>query len=60
MKRGDSKATATATLKLVDAEKPPMRLLMARFAAEHVKTLYPQRLATWQEWEQVSRAAEGE
>jgi len=60
MKRGDPRATAAAILKLVDAEKPPMRLLLGRFAAEHVKTLYSQRLATWQEWEQVSRAAEGE
>jgi NAD(P)-dependent dehydrogenase (short-subunit alcohol dehydrogenase family) len=59
IKRGDPKATAEAILKVVDAVNPPLRLLLGNFASDHVKELYPQRLALWAEWESVSRAAEG-
>jgi NAD(P)-dependent dehydrogenase (short-subunit alcohol dehydrogenase family) len=58
-KRGDPKATAEAILKVVDAENPPLRLLLGNFACDVVKELYPKRLATWLEWEAVSRAADG-
>lgn len=58
-KRGDPKATARAILKLVDAENPPLRLLLGNRACDVVKEVYPKRLATWAEWETVSRAADG-
>ena len=58
-KRGDPKATAEAILKVVDAENPPLRLLLGNRACDCVKELYPKRLATWAEWEAVSRAADG-
>ena len=58
-KRGDPKATSKAILKIVDAENPPLRLLLGNFACDCVKELYPKRLATWLEWETVSRAADG-
>jgi electron transfer flavoprotein alpha/beta subunit len=56
---GDPKASAEAILKVVDAENPPLRLLLGNFACDCVKELYPKRLATWAEWETVSRAADG-
>ena len=59
-KRGDPRATAAAVLKAVDSENPPLRLLLGNAPAQYVKELYPQRLATWAEWETVSRAAQGE
>jgi NAD(P)-dependent dehydrogenase (short-subunit alcohol dehydrogenase family) len=59
-KRGDPRATSAAVLKAVDSENPPLRLLLGNPAAEYVKELYPQRLATWAEWEKISRAADGE
>jgi len=57
-KWGDPKASAAAILKVVDAENPPLRLLLGNVAADLVKDLYPQRLATWTEREAVSRAAD--
>ena len=59
-KRGDPRATAAAVLKAVDSENPPLRLLLGNAPTQYVKELYPQRLATWAEWENVSRAAQGE
>ncbi len=59
-KRGDPRATSVAVLKAVDAENPPLRLLLGIAPTQYVKELYPQRLATWAEWENVSRAAQGE
>lgn len=58
-KWGDPRASAAAILKVVDAENPPLRLLLGNLAADLVKDLYPRRLATWAEWEAVSRAAGG-
>jgi NAD(P)-dependent dehydrogenase (short-subunit alcohol dehydrogenase family) len=58
-KRGDPTASAAAVLALVDADEPPLRLLLGGFATDYVHDLYPKRLATWAAWEQVSRAADG-
>ncbi len=58
-KPGDPKASAAAILKVVDSENPPLRLLLGNFAADWVKEVYPRRLATWAEWEGVSRSADG-
>jgi NAD(P)-dependent dehydrogenase (short-subunit alcohol dehydrogenase family) len=58
-KPGDPKASAAAILKVVDSENPPLRLLLGNFAADWVKEVYPRRLATWAEWESVSRSADG-
>jgi NAD(P)-dependent dehydrogenase (short-subunit alcohol dehydrogenase family) len=59
-KPGDPKASAAAILEVVDSENPPLRLLLGKFAADWVKEVYPRRLATWAEWERVSRAADGQ
>ncbi|BDI29167.1 short-chain dehydrogenase/reductase [Capsulimonas corticalis] len=60
MKPGDPTATSEAILKVVDAENPPLRLLLGAFATELLPKVYDQRLKTWAEWTDVSRAADGE
>jgi NAD(P)-dependent dehydrogenase (short-subunit alcohol dehydrogenase family) len=56
---GDPTATRAAILQVVDAEKPPLRILFGR-SLDAVTDEYHQRLATWNEWQPVSLAAYGE
>jgi NAD(P)-dependent dehydrogenase (short-subunit alcohol dehydrogenase family) len=58
-KYGDPAAAGPALLRIVDAENPPLRVLFGSQPLEIVKHIYAQRLQTWNEWEQVSRDAEG-
>lgn len=56
---GDPKASAAAVLKLVDAEKPPLRILFGELPLQLAKADYESRLATWEEWQPVSIEAQG-
>ena len=56
---GIPEATAEAVLKLVDAENPPLRLFLGKVALPWAKQVYTERLATWEEWADVSAAAHG-
>jgi hypothetical protein len=56
---GDPKATAPAILKLVDADEPPLRLILGAGPLPMFKQLYEKRLATWEQWADVSNAAQG-
>lgn len=56
---GVPEATAGAILKLVDAANPPLRLFLGKVALPWVKQVYEQRLATWEEWDEVAAAAHG-
>lgn len=58
-KRGEPDATAAAVLAVVDADEPPLCLLLGEFPTQLVRTVYAERLATWSQWEQVSRDAQG-
>lgn len=49
-----------AILKLVDAENPPLRLLLGKTATQIVPQLYERRLKVWAEWEDVARAVDGD
>ncbi len=60
MKRGDPQATAEAILQIVDAENPPLRFLLGNEMLPMVRAAYADRLATWEAWEEVSNAAQGE
>jgi NAD(P)-dependent dehydrogenase (short-subunit alcohol dehydrogenase family) len=57
--RGDPRATAAAILKLVDAKKPPLRVFFGSGLLEMMKAEYATRIATWEEWNEVSEAAHG-
>jgi len=60
IKYGDPAATSQAILKVVDSEHPPLRLLLGAFGIQLVSQIYEQRLKTWAEWADVSRAADGD
>jgi NAD(P)-dependent dehydrogenase (short-subunit alcohol dehydrogenase family) len=59
MKRGVPEATAEAILKIVDADKPPLRLFLGEMPINMAKEDYAKRIATWEEWQTVSAAAQG-
>jgi len=49
----------SAILKVVDAEKPPLRVFFGEQPVQIASHIYQQRLAEWAEWAPVSREAEG-
>lgn len=49
----------SAILKVVDAEKPPLRVFFGEQPTLLAPRIYQQRLAEWAEWANVSREAEG-
>ncbi|WP_263773116.1 SDR family NAD(P)-dependent oxidoreductase [Propionivibrio soli] len=57
---GDPAATAAAILKVVDAENPPMRLMLGNWLLPMMKQVYQRRIETWEEWAAVSNAAQGD
>ena len=58
--KGDPAATAEAVLKLVDAAEPPLRFILGNTNLPLARKTYAARLATWEAWEEVSNAAQGE
>ncbi len=58
--KGDPYATAEAILKVVDAEEPPLRMILGNKNLPLARAAYANRLATWEAWEAVSNAAQGE
>ena len=58
--RGDPQATPEAILKVVDAENPPLRLILGSTGLPMVRAAYAARLATWEAWAADSNAAQGE
>jgi NAD(P)-dependent dehydrogenase (short-subunit alcohol dehydrogenase family) len=56
---GDPQATAAAILKVVDTDNPPLRLLLGTGPLPMIKKLYEGRLNTWDQWAEVSNAAQG-
>lgn len=59
MERGDPAATPEALFAVVDAENPPLRFFLGSHNLPWVHTAYTERLATWEEWADVSNAAQG-
>ena len=58
-REGNPEATRQAVLRVVDADDPPLRLLLGADMVELVTDVYESRLATWREWADVSAAAQG-
>ena len=56
---GDPVATREAILKVVDAERPPLRIFFGDGPLAIASADYASRLSTWREWEPVSIAAHG-
>jgi NAD(P)-dependent dehydrogenase (short-subunit alcohol dehydrogenase family) len=57
--QGDPAASARAVLKIVDAEQPPLRVFFGVGPLQLAAEDYQQRLATWREWEHISKEAQG-
>ena len=57
--QGDPRATSAAILAIVDADDPPLRVVLGAGVVERLNAVYESRLATWREWERVSVAAHG-
>ncbi|MCL1840658.1 MAG: SDR family oxidoreductase [Propionibacteriaceae bacterium] len=57
--QGDPRATREAILTIVDAENPPLRFFLGATPLATAKADYAQRLATWEQWNDVSQAAQG-
>jgi len=60
MERGDPNATPDALFKVVDAENSPLRFNLGSHNLPWVRAAYADRLATWEAWDAVSSAAQGD
>ncbi len=56
---GNPTATRGAILKVVDADKPPLRIFFGKAPLKIATQDYESRLATWNEWQPVSVEAYG-
>jgi NAD(P)-dependent dehydrogenase (short-subunit alcohol dehydrogenase family) len=56
---GDPAATSAALLKIVDAEKPPLRAFFGEAPLAMAKADYASRIALWEEWNDVAIEAQG-
>ena len=56
---GDPVASATAILRIVDAEQPPLRAFFGSAPLAIAQADYESRLATWREWQPVAELAQG-
>ncbi len=57
---GNPTATASAILKVIDASEPPLRLLLGTGPLPMIKKVYERRLSPWDQWAEVSNAAQGD
>jgi NAD(P)-dependent dehydrogenase (short-subunit alcohol dehydrogenase family) len=57
---GDPDATGAAILKIVDAEKPPLRIFFGSGGLPMTKAEYARRIETWEKWNDLSIAAQGD
>lgn len=59
MERGDPNATPDAIFKVVDSDNPPLRINLGSHNLPWTRNAYEERLKTWEEWDAVSSAAQG-
>jgi len=56
---GDPAATGPAILKVVDATDPPLRIFFGSGGLPMIRAEYARRIETWEQWNDVSIAAQG-
>ncbi|MFI5698372.1 SDR family NAD(P)-dependent oxidoreductase [Kribbella sp. NPDC051586] len=56
---GDPAAAAQALLKIVDSDKPPLRILFGQGFYKVLQQTYADRLKTWADWQDLSIEAHG-
>ncbi|RYG54204.1 MAG: SDR family NAD(P)-dependent oxidoreductase [Chitinophagaceae bacterium] len=59
LERGDPNATPPALFQVVDAENPPLRFHLGSHNLPWVRAAYEERLALWEQWDEVSSSAQG-
>lgn len=59
LERGNPEATPEAIFAVVDAENPPLRLLLGKNDLPYIKKIYAERIEEWEAWKSVSDAAQG-
>lgn len=55
---GDPQRAAEALLRIVDADEPPLRVLLGELAATMAPAAYRARLDEWARWEHLARTAD--
>ncbi|WP_100812277.1 MULTISPECIES: SDR family oxidoreductase [Microbacterium] len=56
---GSPEASAAAMMRIVDAEKPPLRVFFGTAPRPIAEADYAARLKTWEEWQDVAELAQG-
>ena len=56
---GNPAASAAAVLAIVDADEPPLRVFLGAAPLGIAKADYASRIETWEQWDDVSKAAQG-
>lgn len=59
LERGNPLATPEAIFAVVDAENPPLRLLLGKNDLPHIQQIYAERIQEWEGWKAVSEGAQG-
>ncbi|MEF9478718.1 SDR family NAD(P)-dependent oxidoreductase [Chryseobacterium sp. 1B4] len=59
LERGNPIATPEAIFAVVDAENPPLRLLLGKNDLPHIQQIYAERIQEWEAWKTISEAAQG-
>ncbi|MCD9615876.1 SDR family NAD(P)-dependent oxidoreductase [Chryseobacterium gleum] len=59
LERGNPLATTDAVFAVVDAENPPLRLLLGKNDLPHIQQIYSERIQEWETWKPISVAAQG-
>lgn len=59
LERGNPEATPQALFKMVDSENPPLRFNLGSHNLAWTKATYAERIAIWEEWDEISSAAQG-
>jgi NAD(P)-dependent dehydrogenase (short-subunit alcohol dehydrogenase family) len=57
---GDPDATGPAILQIVDSPDPPLRIFLGSGGLPMTRAEYARRIETWEEWNEVSVAAQGD
>lgn len=56
---GDPEAARSAILAIVEADDPPLRVFLGRYAFDWARADYERRLAEWERWQPFAVAAHG-
>lgn len=59
MERGNPEATPDAIFAVTDTENPPLRLFLGSHNLPWTRGAYAERMATWEAWQEISDAAQG-